>query len=328
MEVMVASVILVIIIGTVAFAMGSSLNLSRSNKNRTVAANLAQQDQDQIRRQLQVDFDTLSIGSTTTPRTVGKATYQVIRDTEWITTSTGSNLCDNPPPSPGSPSTGLAYVKVKTKVTWPNMGSIKPVVAETLITPPVKKFDQNTGHIPVQVSKDNGIPAGGVDIRVTAPNGTVYNQTTTTEGCAFFGFLPVLPAGQSYAVKALEPGCRSTCRATRSQSSKRQSSVGATAPPVVFTYDLAGALQFTVKGVDDDGDVDPTVPVPQLPLVLSNPGLSGQFKIFPATAAPVTLGNLFAFDDGYTAWSGACLDNDPQAYPIGRDAAPTWRKPG
>ncbi len=320
-EVMVAAVVLVIIVSALGMTLAGSLNLSRTNKNRTVAANLAQQDIDQIRTALQNDFDDNDyIGTTVAPKTVGKATYSVSRATEWVTSNTGANLCENPPPSPSNPTTGLAYIKVTTRVSWPNMGGTPPVIAETLVTPPVRSFDQNSGHIPVQVTRDNGVPASGVDVRVTAPNGTVTNQSTTPEGCAFFGFLPILPAGQTYTVSLIEPGWVDL-QGNPTPTASAGVSVGATAPPVAFTYDEAGGLELTVTGVDVSGAPDPTVPVPALPVLLGNTGLTGQFRTVPPAPAPLAVANLFPFADGYTAWAGSCLDNDPQAYPVGRDQA-------
>lgn len=317
LEVMLASVILMIVLSAVGLSLASSLNLSRTNKNRTVAANLAGDQIDSIRTDVAQDFTLLTIGSTALPpRTVGGATYTMTQDAEWITSSSSSDPCATPPPSPSNPTTGLAYVRVTVNVRWPNMGGVKPVTSQTLITPPVSAFQANTGHIPVQVFGDGGTPRSGVTINVVAPSGTTYTQDTTTEGCAFFAFLPLLPGGQSYTVTADEPGWVDH-DGSPNPSTSANVSVGATAPPLQFEYDRSGSLNLTLTGVDSAGTADPLVPLPvsQLPIVLGQTGLTGLRKAFPEGGPNQVLPDLFPFGDGYTAWAGECEDADPSAYP-------------
>ena len=324
LEVVLAGVLLMVILSAVGLTLASSLNLTRTNKNRTVAANLASEQVDQVRTDVARNFSLLTIGSTPLPsRTVGGATYTMTQDAQWITSTSSTDPCDTPPPSPSNPTTGLAYIRVTVSVKWPNMGGVNPVTAQTVVTPPVTTFQADTGHIPVQVFGDGGVPRSGVTIRVVAPSGTTYTQDTTAEGCAFFAFLPLLPGGQSYTVTADEPTYVDH-DGDPAPSNSANVSIGATAPPLQFDYDQSGTLDLTLTGVDAVGAADPSVPLPvsQLPIVLGQSGLTGLRKSFPPGGVNQQIPGLFPFGDGYPAWIGECEDADPAAFPPeGRDEA-------
>lgn len=324
LETVLAGVILMVILSAVGLTLASALNLTRTNKNRTVAANLASEEIDQIRTDVARDFNLLTIGSMALPpRTVGGATYTMTRDAEWVTSTSSNDPCETPPPSPSNPTTGLAYIRVTVFVTWPNMGGVNPVTAQTVVTPPVTSFQTDAGHIPVQVFGDGGTAAPGVTIRVVAPSGTTYTQDTTTEGCAFFAFLPLLPGGQSYTVTADE-ATYVDHDGNPTPSNSANVSIGATAPPLQFDYDKSGTLDLTLTGVDSAGTADPSVPLPvsPLPIVLGQSGLNGLRKSFPPGGANQQIPGLFPFGDGYAAWAGECEDADPAAFPPeGRDEA-------
>ncbi len=309
LEVVIASVILMIVLGTVGLALASQMNVNRGNKNRVVAANISSERVDELRTQSLKDFTGIPIGTTLTSRPVGGVAYAVKQEVDWVAASAAGSPCEVPP-SAGAGG-GLAYVRVRVSVSWPNMSGTNPVAAETLITPPVKTFAANTGHIPVQVVSGSGGPQPGVAVTVLAPNGTTYTQTTTAEGCTLFAFLPILTGNQTYTVSLSKPGFVDP-NGVSNPFSPATVADGATAPPLEFAFDEAGSLDLSLAGVDSSGAVDTNVPLPVTPLAITlvNTGLTGQRKTIAPGSNPRTIPNLFPFADGYTALPGSCDDND------------------
>ena len=69
------------------------------------------------------------------------------------------------------------------------MRGVTPAESSTILSPPVGSYDPNNGHIAVKVLGSDATPLGGVPVTVTA-SGFNRNLTTTSDGCAFFAFVP------------------------------------------------------------------------------------------------------------------------------------------
>ena len=105
-----------------------SQSTSSNNRSRDVAAQLAQTEQDVIR---QMPISALAAGynpgAVTKP--VGGINYTVDSSAEWVQDSGGTVTCST---------TGrVAYLRTTSSVTWPGMGSIKPVTADAIVDPGV-----------------------------------------------------------------------------------------------------------------------------------------------------------------------------------------------
>jgi prepilin-type N-terminal cleavage/methylation domain-containing protein len=290
-EMVIAIFIFGLVIGGVAVGMSSSLNLTRQNRNRSIAANLASQEMDTVRS---TKFTSLIPGAVTTAQSVDGVPYTIERDTEWVTPNATSGPCQAP-----SGST-LAYYSVTVSVTWNNMAGVPAVVSHTVVTPPVGTYDRNTGHVAVTIRDAAGMPQENVPVTLTGP-GVSTTQTTTTDGCAFFAYEP---AG-SYTVTLSKSGyVDDQGNAGPSQIATVQA--GSTVP-LEFQYDGGSTLAVTLTG--SAGGAIPT----NVPVSIGNTHLQpAGTKTYAGSGNPRTITGVFPYTDGYDVWAGDCTAADPE----------------
>ena len=300
--------ILTILMAAVAMGLTSTLNLSRNNANRVVAANIASQKIDEVRQQAAKRFTDLTIAYSETTSTVDGVQYKVATDADWIPKDADTNPCDSTSDNP------VAFVRYTVSVTWANMKTTAPVTAATIVTPPVKTFASGKGNVGVKVVGADNSPQENLTVTLAGPGGVpTYTKKTSSAGCAFFAQVDPLPSDQ-YTVTMNETGFVDI---DGNQLVSKPATVlaGETADPLGFKYDRAASLDLTLEGAPAGGDPI-LLPTTSLPITLRNDQLSTQKRIFPApatNAATRTLTNLFPFpDDPYTAWPGTCADSDPQ----------------
>ncbi len=185
-------------------------------------------------------------------------------------------------------------------VFWADMRGVSPAESSTILSPPVGSYDPNNGHIAVKVLGSDATPLGGVPVTVTA-SGFNRNLTTTSDGCAFFAFVP--PASYTVTLGAVgyvdRQGSASPSQVTGVTSGAISS--------VAFDYDRAAALTLTMGSTG--GGSFPS----NLSVEVGNAALvpTGS-KEFPGSGAIRTVGNLYPYADGYEAWAGSCADADPE----------------
>jgi prepilin-type N-terminal cleavage/methylation domain-containing protein len=292
-EVVMAIFIFGLVITGVTVGMTSSLNLTRQNRNRSIAANLASQEMDTVRS---TDFTDIALGQVKTTQSVDGVAYTITREASWVSANAASGPCQAPSGS------SLAYLSVRVSVSWQNMQGVKPPISDTVITPPVGTYDPNSGHVAVTVRDAAGQPQPSVP--VTFAGGSVNaTQNTTSDGCAFFAYEP---AG-SYTVTLSSPGYVSD-QGVASPSTAATVVAGSTVP-LQFQYDRAASIVATLQPTG--GAPLPTSP--SIPVSLGNTHiLPTGFKTVAGGGATRTIGSLFPFADGYAMWAGACSDADPQ----------------
>jgi type II secretory pathway pseudopilin PulG len=178
-ELLIALTIFAVVAGGVAVGMASSLGLTRNNRNRSVAANLAAKEMDVVRS---TEFDSLPLENVEKDEVVDGVTYSILRETEWVSRDGTDGVCS--PPT----GTALAFLKVAITVSWPHMQGAKPAQSETILAPPVGSYNSDAGHLAVMVRDRNAATASGHVVTAVGPGGT-YQQTTSS-GCAFFLNLP------------------------------------------------------------------------------------------------------------------------------------------
>lgn len=297
LEIVVAMTVFAIMMLGAAQTIGSALSLTRTNRHRSVAANLAAQEMDAIR-----SADFASIVAQTSTVSVDSVPYTVSREVTWVATSATSGPCDA---NSGSPE----LLRIRVSVSWANMRGVEPVVSDTTLTPPVGAYDPNTGHIGVKVRDRDAEPAFNVPVTVTGP--VTRNAPTNSDGCAFFGFLP---AG-TYTV-TLNGSGYVDLQSNASPSQTAGVTIG-NPTPVEFVYDQAATLTLTPLS-------DFAYPIPAtMPLTVANGALlpAGR-KSYPGSGVPRTVGDLFPFADGYQVWAGGCADADPEADILDGDGLP------
>lgn len=286
----VAISLLMVVLAAVGLEMGSALRLSRNNRNRSIAANLASAEMDIVRS---TDFGALPIGRTTSNPVVDGTGYTLIRDSVWVPQDTTTGPCDA--------ATGAkpAFLRVDVAITWADMAGTKQVESQTVLTPPVGTYDRYTGNIGVKVKDSRDLPAGGHLVTAT---GTGYSssQVTSGDGCAFFAFLPAGTYTLSLATTGYVDG-----QGNATPSKTVAVGVGGTIK-ATFEYERAATAVLTLSGTDN-GTVPPAVPVS-----LANNGFTSSVKTFAGSGSPRTLANLYPYTSGYQYFAGSCADADPE----------------
>jgi prepilin-type N-terminal cleavage/methylation domain-containing protein len=289
-ELVVAVSVFAILAGGLALTIEGGLNLARNNRNRSVAANLASQEMDDIRS---ASFTSLPLGQVDRPATVDGVPYTVRRESEWVDNASTTGPCDSANANP-------RVLRVTVSVFWADMRGVAPAKSSTILSPPVGSYDPNNGHIAVKVLGSDAAASDGVPVTVTAP-GFTRNLITSSDGCAFFAFVP--PASYTVTLGRVNYVDRQG-RANPSQVTGVTS--GATSS-VAFDYDWASTL--TLSLTSPGGGSFPS----NLSVDVGNSALvpTGS-KEFVGAGAIRTIGNLYPYADGYEAWAGSCADADPE----------------
>jgi len=305
-EVMVAIFIFALLVVGMTVTMGSTLNMVRNDRNRSVAANLAAQEMDTVRS---TAFEALPIGQSVTTQDVGNVTYTITRESEWVTKSASAGACDAP--SGSRP----AYVRVNVLVTWPAMRGVRPVESNTIITPPVGAYDPVTGHIGVKVLDRDGKGEPSISVAIAGP--TSQSQQTNSDGCAFFAFVPE----GSYTVTASAAGYVDL-QGVSAPTQPAGVVVGAITN-ISFQYDQAATLSLALVGKDTGS----AAPASSMGLYLHNTHLTPETMSVVGAGSPRTITGLFPYADGYEVWVGDCAEADP-AYYVGGSRTSVAAEPG
>jgi prepilin-type N-terminal cleavage/methylation domain-containing protein len=166
-ELVVAVSVFAILSAGLALTIDSGLNLARNNRNRSIAANLASQEMDEVR---QSPFTTLPLGLVDRSEAVDGVPYTVRRESEWVDNASTTGPCDSTNATP-------RVLRVSVSVFWPDMRGVAPAKSSTILSPPVGSFDPLNGHIAVKVMGGAAEPLLGVPVSVTGPG---YNANLVT----------------------------------------------------------------------------------------------------------------------------------------------------
>jgi prepilin-type N-terminal cleavage/methylation domain-containing protein len=293
-ELMVAITVFALLMAAAALGMNGALNLTRNNRQRAVAANLAATQVDNIQA---TDFSNINIGYSQTTQAVDGVNYTINVNTEWVGPQTLTSDCA------GGSNANPAYLRASISVSWDNMGGTLPVQDQTLVTPPVGTFDSNSGNIGILVLDRSAAPENNIPVTINGPSGT-DTVFTTADGCAFFAYLD--PG--SYTV-SLSSGGYVNDQNVANPTQTVAVVAGSTVQTQV-NYDRAATLNLTMVG--GAGGAVPN----NLPYTIFNTGLlpTGAKRISGAglTGPNRTISSLYPYLSGYQVWAGSCLDADPQ----------------
>jgi type II secretory pathway pseudopilin PulG len=297
-ELMVGAVVLVIAGLGIYQGLDRASTASGQNRNRSVAAYLAQQDQERMRT---LDTSVL-VGYITTPSVrsvnVGGTNYTVTSNVYNANDSNGvSTSCT-------SASTLATYLKISSTVVDPT-GKNGPVKLDSLLSP---RSDQ--GGAAVQIVDRTG--TNGVSgIPVTLVEAPSLSGSTDTSGCVQFGFL----RGTDYHVSFSQGGYVDK-DGNNAITNQPITVVTGTSSLTQFMYDLGGAMTASFR---DTTGANNTARGRGFTVFQS--GLSGnQERSFMTgtsltDAASATAQNagtftspmtLFPFTSSYSIWAGTC----------------------
>ncbi|HEY6762996.1 MAG TPA: hypothetical protein VI318_26075 [Baekduia sp.] len=304
-EVMVSAVLVVALALATLSLLDRSNQAAASSRDRAVAANLAHGALNTMRS---LTFLTLSNYNPGPKQTkVGGIPYTVTSQAQWTTDN-------NAPLNCGSTGAASPYLRITSTVTWPNMGTIPPITASSLVSPRASDVEDGAGSLVVVVKNAASVGVSGV--QVTAGG---QSATTDAQGCVIFHFLAagavdvtwfksgyVAPDGSTTGtmtgvsitngkISTITPSYDIPAKVTTQFTEDKTDGTEAGATwyasslatgTYLFTLPTAAALQATT----------PTA------LFTSQRVASFQHtNVYPATA-------------GYGAYAGTCTGNDPNAY--------------
>jgi hypothetical protein len=299
-EAVVAAAVLVIVVMGVLAAMDVASGTAGANRARTVAATLAEEDQERLRGMASADVDSMSLE----PRrvTVAGVEYTIASRAEWVRDSTGETV------SCSSEAGQASYLRIASTVTSPATGAaVKPVVLSSIVAP--RAGASSRGTLAVMVK--NAVGHAVMNLPVEATGAMTRTELTNEAGCAVFGLLD--PG--SYQVTLNTGGW--TDKAGNQSPTQTATVTTGNLSTLEFAYDKASSLNVDVRTRLLDGTTWTEPADPSTGVVASNTGIppSG-FRLFrpPSPATTVALTNIFPFPDGYTVYSGTCAGADPARY--------------
>ena len=312
-EMVIAIFIFAMVITGVGVGMSSALNLTRQNRNRSIAANLAAQQMDTIRS---TDFDTLDQMTqlvqpvTLTPtQTVEGVPYTITQDTAWVrknATGAAAGPCQSPPTAANP----LAYIAVTTTVTWGDMHGVLPVQTDTRGRATGRRLRPDRRPHP-RDRPERGQYAGlGAIVTINNPTAGVSDTATTgADGCAFFAYEPT----GVYSV-TLSSGVGKVDGQGSPTPAQNVTVKSASTSTVQFLFDTAATLSLTLTPKTAGYTVPSTVPVSIANTALKPNGVLS----YAGSGSPRLIPSLFPYASGFSAWAGSCSDADQQGVkPVG-----------
>lgn len=151
-------------------------HVTGANSRRVVAANLANRQIESVKGQKAIDIPD---GGSSYTKTVGQITYTVRQTANYLPADATSSVC-------ASSGSQLAYKLVSVTVTWPDMGSVRPVRVDTLKAVGVGSaggLDATKGAIALAVVGATGADVADIPVTLSPGGRTV---TTGDDGCAVF----------------------------------------------------------------------------------------------------------------------------------------------
>jgi Tfp pilus assembly protein PilV len=283
-EVMVGALVLAITTFAVLNGLDGAQKTGRVNKERTVAATLAQQDIERLRA---YPITALSNFEQTRPVNVAGVSYTVTSVTEWVRDASGTLNCTDD-------SAQADYLKISSTVKSP--AQTTPVKEVSLLTPAAGSFSNTLGTLVVKVTDRNAVPLGGVSVSLSGTGS--FTEATNSEGCAIFGYIP---AG-AYDVDV--PG-RVSWGGDNSLTSQA-TVVAAKTSLKQLEVDIPASLRAHFLQPNGTSASWNSIQVANAKL----PGGTRDFTVGTAATAIDGTG-LFPFLDGYGVYAGGCAKNNP-----------------
>jgi Tfp pilus assembly protein PilV len=318
MEVIVSAAVLVIVVLGALAAIDAVTSTAGANKAKTVAAALAERDQEELRGLRTAELDKLK-ELIPAPREVwvDKVKYTVSSDAQWVTDAQGENISCALTSGDGS------FLRITSTVTS-NARGVKPVTLTSIVAP-----QPGSGTLTVIVKDVAGNGVANLGVEATGPSDT-KTKTTNDTGCAIFG---AVESG-AYTIRLDQSPYFST-NCVR-EALKNANVAAGSLTTVEMLYDRKATGTITVNTVIPPSST--AVNDPSTGVTLAHNGLDAKFCTVPSTAVnsdPLVTdprlqptGDLYAafnvevfpFTTPYKVYAGRCTWADPARY--GAGAAP------
>lgn len=172
-----ASLLLALAAGAVFKGVDGASATSGASKARAIAASIAQEDQERLRATTPSTL--VDLNTTKTVRRSG-VDYSLQSVARWVADRDATPGCT-------SATSRAGYLRITSKVTWPDMRGSKPITATSLVAPPNGTVTSNRGAIGVKVIDQNSQPVPGVTVDVS---GASLTGVTDSDGCAYWDDVP------------------------------------------------------------------------------------------------------------------------------------------
>jgi len=292
------SALLVALAATAVFkGIDGATATSGQSKSRAVAVTLAQEDQERMRS---MDPRKLS-GYNPAPVTkkVNNVDYKVTSTGDWVSDRTDSESCTR---GDGR----VTYVKINSKVEWPEMGGSKPVSSSSIVS---INNAYAKGSLAVKIvdrTGATGVPA--VPVTVNPPVGVT--KSTNDAGCVVFDGLDAGAYTGSFSkIGYVDPAGINLVNPVNGWNVTTGSTAIST-----YQYDRAGDANFTFDtkylttaawNIDSPADNEVTVVHQNIP--------GSQRRETPVAANTTTAAftGLFPFTTAYSSFAGNCTTSAP-----------------
>ena len=282
---MVGAVVLAIVTFAVLDGMSGAADTGERNRQRSVAATLAQQDIERLR-----SFEVTELSGYRETRTVkmGGVDYTVVSRTDWVRDASGLISCTND-------DTKAEYLKL-TSTAWSPASEERPVREVSLLTPAPGAFSSTAGTAAIKLTDREGNPHANVGVALDGSSD--YSDSTNDVGCAIFGMIPA--GNYEVNVNGLvgwggEDGTTNVVTVQPAKTSLKHLELE---PP--------GSLRARFERPDGSA-------ASWTSMTVANAKLPGGTKPFTSGSAVPTIDSngLFPFLDGYGVYAGTCRANNP-----------------
>jgi Tfp pilus assembly protein PilV len=293
-EVMVSAVLLIVLAMATLPLLDQAGQRAGANKSRSIAANLAQADQDRMR---QMAINDLANFSDQRTKTVEGVDYSIKSSTQWVRDASGFVTCAVDPSK-------AEYVKITSTVTWPKMFNTKPVIVESFVAPGVTALGPSKGTLTVKLQ--NALGGAQPNIPVTAGG---LSGVTDAGGCYVFA---QLNAG-SNTLTYNAPGY--VDRKHVQNSTQTVNVVGGATSQVTDMYDRAAVLRGSVKLDNSPGGVS-SAWTTMTAVTGDGAVTSPVLKTSASATSQLDSQGLFPTTFGYGVYAGksTCAMNEPTQY--------------
>jgi Tfp pilus assembly protein PilV len=314
LEALISAVLLTIVAAGTFSYFSASTRATAQERHRAQANALAEADLERLRSM-----------PVTCPKTSPTCTYSVASmvgtplsrtvtqdGTPYTVVSQGQYQNDPSITSDCSAGTGSRdYIAISSTVSWPDIGSRRPVTASSIVTPPAGSVVPNSGSLRINVvgSRGTGIPGVALTGSGISPTQGSFSGTTNSAGCVLW---KTLPSGNfSLAVGGAAAGMVDKDGHRPSEVPAPQIGVpdqnGAT---VDLVYDTPGSVAVSFQTRDYSNQPKQAA---FDSMIFTQSGMSTGTRPF-SVAPPVQTINatqLFPFTTSYSAFAGTCTGSSP-----------------
>jgi type II secretory pathway pseudopilin PulG len=293
-EVLVSALILSIVAAAVLALLSATTHSAASERMRSQAVGLAQEDQARLRTMRLTNL--IRLGEGERKVTLDGTQFTIKSEGTFVNAASNEVNCNG--------ETSVAdYVRTKSTVSATDMPT--PVVIQSIVSPSSGSLDQNHGTLSFRVKNATGIPVSGILVEGSGP--TSFKGWTDSTGCANFADLPVgnynvTTSGNGMVNPKGEPS-----------TTKEYGAPTAATQTVKLLYDAPGSIEPIFKyRIGNTPSFQPAL-VDTTEVYNSETGALAKMFGTPSgtRTASILANNLYPFTTKTTVYAGACESNNP-----------------